>query len=167
MTTDTLHAGSAFGERAAVSPVRRLGALIIDVLASIGVLVSLFFSLVVVAAVVGTSSAFDEAYLVPAIMLGGPLLMLLLPVVLMARRGDANGQTLGKQALGLRVVREDGVPVGFGIALVREGVGKVLLGATLLWLVVDAAVALADASGRSLHDRLATTRVVPADPAAS
>ena len=38
----------------------------------------------------------------------------------MARKGEHNGQTLGKQAAGIRVVRDDGRPIRLGFAVVRE-----------------------------------------------
>ena len=146
------------------SALRRLGALLIDLLTSVASFASLFIASAFTAGVVGTSDDFDDAFLVPATLIAGLLVMLLLPVVLMARRGTANGQSLGKQALGLRVVREDGRPVGFGTALLREVAGKALLPLTILWLVVDVAFLLA---GRSLHDRLASTLVAPAHPSGS
>ena len=146
------------------SALRRLGALLIDVVTSVASFVSLFIASAFMAGLVGTSDDFDDAFLLPATLIAGLLVMLLLPVVLMCRGGAANGQSLGKQALGLRVVREDGRPVGFGTALLREVGGKVLLPLTILWLVIDVAFLL---GGRSLHDRLASTLVAPAHPAGS
>lgn len=52
--------------------------------------------------------------------------------VTMCRGGARNGQTLGKQAVGLRVIRDDGKPIGPGMVLFRELLLKVVLG----WLTV-------------------------------
>ena len=38
----------------------------------------------------------------------------------MSRKGEHNGQTLGKQAAGIRVVRDDGRPIRLGFAVLRE-----------------------------------------------
>src|SRR5207302_2337970 len=38
----------------------------------------------------------------------------------MARPGERNGQTVGKQAVGIRVVRDSDQPVSFAYGLVRE-----------------------------------------------
>src|SRR3954452_12413566 len=46
----------------------------------------------------------------------------------MRRDGAYNGQTLGKQAIGLRVVRDDGQPVRLGLVLLRELLLKFLVG---------------------------------------
>ncbi len=59
------------------------------------------------------------------------------------------GITVGKRVLGLRVLRLDGKPVGFGWALVR----------TILLLAVIPAV-ITDSDRRGLHDRAANTAVV-------
>jgi uncharacterized RDD family membrane protein YckC len=59
------------------------------------------------------------------------------------------GLTLGKRLTGIRVVRLDGRPVGFGWALVR----------TLLLLAVVPPL-IADRDLRGLHDRAANTIVV-------
>jgi uncharacterized RDD family membrane protein YckC len=60
----------------------------------------------------------------------------------------AGGFTVGMRLLGLRVLRLDGKPVGFGWALVR----------TVLLLAVIPAV-ITDSDRRGLHDRAANTVV--------
>jgi uncharacterized RDD family membrane protein YckC len=68
----------------------------------------------------------------------------------------AGGQTIGKMAMGLKVVGGDGNRVGAGRALAR----------TLAWIVSVAPLGLGllpaafDAERRTLHDRVAGTRVV-------
>ncbi len=81
------------------------------------------------------------------------------------------GQTLGKLALGLRIVRTDGAPVGFvhGVALRCWTLGLFQLPEwhflAALVLLVDGAFALG-AARTCLHDVIADTRVVTATPAA-
>lgn len=68
------------------------------------------------------------------------------------------GRSLGKLALGLRVIREDGGPIRFRHALVRG-----LLGVVEVWLTFGAAAlvsSLASKNGRRLGDVLAGTVVV-------
>jgi uncharacterized RDD family membrane protein YckC len=70
----------------------------------------------------------------------------------------SRGRSLGKMALGLRVVREDGGPIRFRHALVRG-----LLGVVEFWGTLGAAAlitSLASARGKRLGDFLAGTVVV-------
>lgn len=100
-----------------------------------------------------------------ALALGIPLTLLYAPLLLI-RRGARNGQTLGKQAMRIRVVRESGEPVTLGNALMREVVGRQLLIAFTygLYAVIDYAWPLWDRSRQALHDKVAQTRVVLAEP---
>ena len=88
--------------------------------------------------------------------------------MMMARSGNRNGQTLGRQAAGVRVVRTDGKPIGYRRALVREGLVQTLLFVVpsylFLWipLALDLLWPLWDPEGRAVHDHLAGTRVVRA-----
>ena len=72
------------------------------------------------------------------------------------------GRTLGKRALGIRVVRADGRPLGAGTVVVRQ----VLLQYLLVGLVpvvglVNYLLPLFDDPGnRAGHDRIARTRVI-------
>ena len=85
---------------------------------------------------------------------------------LMARTGSRNGQTWGKQAVGIRVVRADGAPVEIGFALARELVVKMLLfgyvAIVTLYLatILNYLWPLWDAQNRALHDRIVRSRVV-------
>lgn len=84
----------------------------------------------------------------------------------MRRQGARNGQTWGKQWLGIRVVREDGQPVTAGTAFVRDVVmqgfvfgflgGFFFSAPTLL----DGLWPLWDQRNQSLHDKVANTLVV-------
>jgi uncharacterized RDD family membrane protein YckC len=86
--------------------------------------------------------------------------------MLMAREGARNGQTLGKQALGIRVAREDGRPMSYGTAVLREWVAKTLVfqlaAAIVLGLatLLDYLWPLWDARNQALHDKLASTVVM-------
>ncbi|GAV23329.1 RDD family protein [Carboxydothermus pertinax] len=67
------------------------------------------------------------------------------------------GQTLGKMALGIRVIRQDGGPNSWGAILLRETVGKFL---STLILFIGYLMAAFDPQKRALHDRIAKTFVV-------
>jgi uncharacterized RDD family membrane protein YckC len=68
----------------------------------------------------------------------------------------ARGQTLGKMALGIRVVARDGGNPSFGTAFLREIIGKLVSGIPLclgyLWM-------LWDPEQQTWHDKMAGTHV--------
>lgn len=68
------------------------------------------------------------------------------------------GQTLGKRALGLRVIRESGRRIGFGQAVVRQ------LPVALQVIWVDALFALFTERSQRAFELLSKTRVVLASP---
>jgi uncharacterized RDD family membrane protein YckC len=78
-----------------------------------------------------------------------------------------NGRTLGRMAVGIRVVRANGLPMTFGWAMLREVAVKWLLFGVvggsvtfgLAWLI-DVLWPLWDEENRALHDFLVDTRVV-------
>jgi uncharacterized RDD family membrane protein YckC len=79
-----------------------------------------------------------------------------------------NGQTIGKMALGIRVIRTNGQPMDFAWAALRE-VGIKAFGAAVansftfgLASLLDALWPLWDEENRALHDFVASTRVVRA-----
>lgn len=94
-----------------------------------------------------------------------PLWLAYAPLLLM-RRGERNGQTLGKQAMRIRVVRENGEPVTLGNGALREIIGRQLLVAFTygLYAVVDYAWPWWDKPRQCLHDKVAQTRVVLLTP---
>ena len=83
--------------------------------------------------------------------------------ILMSR---TNGQTFGRMALGIRVIRADGGPMTFWFAMLREVIVKTLLvgvvsSATFgLASVLDALWPLWDEENRALHDLVVNTRVI-------
>lgn len=88
---------------------------------------------------------------------------------LMKRPGKRNGQTLGKQWVGIRVVRDNGEPFGLGQGLLREFVVKLLLfgwigGSFFLAIpsLLDAFWPLWEDENRALHDLIVKTHVVDA-----
>jgi len=72
-----------------------------------------------------------------------------------------NGQTLGKMALKLRVVRPDGSRISAGQAWGRA-VSRSLLSFTRILGIVDVLMVFSS-EGRTLHDRMAKTRVITLD----
>jgi uncharacterized RDD family membrane protein YckC len=84
----------------------------------------------------------------------------------MTRSGERNGQTLGKQAAGIRVVRTDGKPITVSNVLVREGLLKGVLGYGTFGIgfLVDSLWPLGDRHNRALHDYPIKTRVVDLAP---
>jgi uncharacterized RDD family membrane protein YckC len=70
------------------------------------------------------------------------------------------GATIGGMALGIRIVRRDGAPLGFGVAMVRALAGffsAIALGLGFFW-------AGWDREKQSWHDKIAGTIVVKAPP---
>jgi uncharacterized RDD family membrane protein YckC len=119
-------------------------------------------------------------------LLVGVVGWLALTVWLVQRPGSRNGQTLGKQALGIRAARASREPIGVGTALAREILAKGLLIAITSALIsgvlgfvdggsIGVLVAIAvwygpafvDDEHRTLHDRMLDTRVIDAKRRAS
>ena len=98
-----------------------------------------------------------------AFEVGLPVAVLYAPLLL-ARRGERNGQTVGKQAMGIRVIREDGRSMTFATGVVRETLGRQIpaLVTSGLYVPVDYLWPLWDARNQALHDKVARTFVVGA-----
>ncbi len=149
----------------------RVAAWFIDWLILLIPVVILFF--VVVAGAWGISG--DDDFSTGAAIGATILYMLLISVVillyaplLMMRQGARNGQTLGKQMIGIRVVRDSGESMSFGWAALREVVVKGLLvgiASSIIpfvpWLL-DNFWPLWDDENRALHDMVVATHVVRA-----
>ena len=114
---------------------------------------------VLVIGLIGRSD--DHVARIVTYAIGIPLGIAYAPL-LMIRRGERNGQTLGKQAMGIRVVRESGTPVTLGNAALREVIGRQLLIAITFYLyaVPDYLWPLRDRRNQCLHDKIASTLVV-------
>jgi uncharacterized RDD family membrane protein YckC len=80
------------------------------------------------------------------------------------------GQTLGKRAMRIRVVRASGAPMSYGVAILREIVGKTLAFGVIVVDVFVPGIAIlgladylwffGDRENRTLHDLAADTRVI-------
>lgn len=84
-------------------------------------------------------------------------------VLMLSRSGPHNGQTLGKQWLGVRVVETGGGDVTTGTALKRTLLGETLLGIVTfgIYSLLDALWCLWDGKRQTLHDKIGGTVVVP------
>lgn len=86
--------------------------------------------------------------------------------VLMKRPGPHNGQTLGKQAMSITVVRDTGEEIGLGYGFLREIVIKWLLFGVVggfffsIPTLVNYLWPLWDDENRALHDMLAKSHVI-------
>jgi uncharacterized RDD family membrane protein YckC len=137
---------------------RRVGAAIIDglVVGVVGVAVALILSQALGASEDATTAiSVFIGLLVGSFYYGN----------LMSREGPRNGQSLGKQAIGIRVVRVDGQSVTFGFALYREILVKTIvfgyLGALTLYTatLLNYLWPLWDSKNRALHDHVCKTLV--------
>jgi uncharacterized RDD family membrane protein YckC len=140
----------------------RVGASLLDWL----ILLIPVTALIVLVVVVALSS--DVGGIATGIVSGLLYLLVLLfyAPVLMGRAGEHNGQTWGKQIVGIRVVRDNAVPVDFGFGFLREFVVKGLLfGFVGGWFfsiptLLDYLWPLWDDENRCLHDMVVSTHVV-------
>jgi uncharacterized RDD family membrane protein YckC len=118
---------------------------------------------------IGLGLLFGGSEVIGAILFvaGFVVAFLYFPLTMM-REGEHNGQSFGKQILGIRVTRDDGQAVTFGWALLRQFVviyllfqvvGGFLFG--LPWLI-DVLWPLWDSTNRALHDMIVRSHVVHA-----
>ncbi|MXX92179.1 MAG: RDD family protein [Chloroflexi bacterium] len=67
------------------------------------------------------------------------------------------GQSPGKIAIGIKIVKTDGRPIGFGTTLLREVIGKIISSIIILlgyiWILFDG-------QRQGWHDKIASTYVV-------
>ena len=131
--------------------VSALAAVVIGLLAALGLTVDTS----------GGAAAFivTAAFAAVAIAIGA----LLYAPILMSR---TNGQTWGRMAVNIRVIRADGGPMTFWFAMLREVLVKSLLVGVLssftfglAWLL-DVLWPLWDEENRALHDFVVNTRVI-------
>jgi uncharacterized RDD family membrane protein YckC len=155
---------SGWGGQPLASWGSRVGATLIDWL------VLLVPVVVLTIIVVGVAAGSDTGAVVTGILglLAYLAVALAYAPVLMARDGANNGQTWGKQMLGIRVVRDNGETMSFGWAALREIAVKGLLVAiassiipVIPWLL-NYLWPLWDDQNRALHDMICSTHVVKA-----
>jgi uncharacterized RDD family membrane protein YckC len=145
-----------FGPYMLASWGSRVGAALLDGL----------FAGVAVAVLVGIVVAADAG--VAAVLIAYLLVFLLYYPLAMMRPGAPNGQSLGKQIVGIRVIRDTGEPMTFGYAVLREFVIRVLLFGVVGTItfgiapLLDVLWPLWDNENRALHDMVAGTHVVRA-----
>jgi uncharacterized RDD family membrane protein YckC len=143
---------------------RRVGAQILDSLILTIPVILIVVLVVVIAAgsdvgAVVTGIIGSLAYVVVAIFYAP---------VLMKRPGPHNGQSWGKQAVGIRVVHDTGEEVTFGYAFLREVVVKYLLFGFVggfffsIPTIVNYLWPLWDDQNRCLHDMIVKSHVVRA-----
>jgi uncharacterized RDD family membrane protein YckC len=150
----------------------RLGAWFIDLLI-IGIPATVIFVVVAAGAIGLTGDDSDPGFWA---LVGGAILSTLIfaliaiiyAPVTMARQGSHNGQTWGKQVVGIRVVRNGGEPFTFWPAALREvGVKGLLVGIAssiipfIPWFL-NYFWPLWDDENRALHDMVVSTHVVEA-----
>ena len=148
---------------------RRVGATVIDGFV-VGIPLTIIFFIVGIGVGMGDTdasageTAFDIGAILLSMLLGLVAYILYAPTVM----AKTNGQTLGKMATGIRVVRVDGQAITFGFGMFREIAIKYLLvgiiGAIPLYLgiILNYLWPLWDAEHRAGHDAIAKTRVVRA-----
>jgi uncharacterized RDD family membrane protein YckC len=145
----------------------RVGAQLID-----GLIIGIGGTLLVIAITAPFSIGFfaNDGVGIVSVVIGLLLAVLCVSIVallyapaLMAR---TNGQTLGRMATGIRVVRANGVPIDFGFAMLREVAVKTLLFGVLgaltggLAQLIDVLWPLWDEENRALHDFVVDTRTI-------
>jgi uncharacterized RDD family membrane protein YckC len=150
----------------------RAGAYLIDFLVLLVPGAILF--VLIVGGAVGLTGADDDIDVAATIgasilwLLLWALLALLYAPLLMRREGAQNGQTWGKQLLGIRAVRDSGEPWGFGSAALREVVLKNLavgIASSIVPFIpwfLNFFWPLWDDQNRALHDMAASSHVVRA-----
>lgn len=140
----------------------RAVAFLIDLAVFVGVAIVLSLGIVVAEGDTDEARRLAEQLGVTVLL---PLWLLYAPL-LMIRGEERNGQTLGKQAMRIRVVRENGAPVTLGNAILRETLGRQLIALFTygFYFVIDSAWPLWDRSRQCLHDKVAQTRVVRLEP---
>ena len=79
------------------------------------------------------------------------------------RSGDNNGQTIGMQALNIRIVRETGEPMTASTAILRETLVKgILMAICFIVTILNYLAPLWDDRNQAWHDKIVNTLVVEA-----
>ena len=102
-----------------------------------------------------------------ALLLLVGIVWVLYVVLMMIRKGERNGQTWGKQIVGVRAVRDNGEPWRFGSAALREVLLKLISALVLPSLLIPIIPGLvnflwplSDDRNRALHDLAISSHVV-------
>ncbi len=79
------------------------------------------------------------------------------------RSGENNGQTIGMQALNIRIVRETGEPMTASTAILRETLVKgILMAICFIVTILNYLAPLWDDRNQAWHDKIVNTLVVQA-----
>lgn len=120
--------------------------------------------------IIGVAAGSEAGAIVTAILgiLAYFIAVLFYAPLLMSRGGERNGQTLGKQAAGIRVARDSGQPFDLGAGFIRELAVKNLLFGFIgsfffsIPTLLDWLWPLWDDQNRCLHDMVVKTHVLKA-----
>jgi uncharacterized RDD family membrane protein YckC len=152
-----IQSGGSAGALDLASIGARIGGFIIDYMVCVLGVCVLVFPLGILVGVLGAATKSDQqAFTVIAQMLSLPF-SFLVPFLYEGLMVKARGQTLGKMALGMKVVTPEGNDVDASTAWKRAGVKA---GIAMCCLFVDDLPACFDDEKMALHDRIAETRVV-------
>ncbi len=117
---------------------------------------------ILIAFLVGSGESFDDESTSPAVVIA---VIVMIVAMIVANwlyeallTSSARGATLGKQALGLRIIRADGAQLSFGRATARYFL-KVMI-TPLVPLLIGYLMAAFTNRKRALHDVLADTLVI-------
>ena len=139
VVTDDVPEGMSALEIASVG--QRFGAFLVDFV--ISVLVG------IVGMVIGSAMGGDGSVVNLVLSIGYWIVVL----IMVATRG----QSPGKIAIGIKIVKTDGSSIGFGTTLIREVIGKIISSIILLlgyiWILFDG-------KRQGWHDKIASTYVV-------
>jgi uncharacterized RDD family membrane protein YckC len=140
----------------------RFLALVIDQVIQIAILIAIFFGIALALTRVGPSSGSDAPIGKLSESIAIAFLVVIIFTVLFGYfivfEAAWNGQTPGKKALGLRVVRDGGYPIDFGASLIRNliRVGEWLIG----YYLIAAISAIVSPENKRIGDLAAGTIVV-------
>jgi uncharacterized RDD family membrane protein YckC len=140
---------------------QRVSALLIDVSA---VLTAVTTVAIPVSALAGFRASHHSDAAATSLFIGVVVAVLVVGLAYAVVLEGRSGQTFGKRALGIMVVAEDGSPCGYGRAVSRELLGRVLIEG-LAWLLVlpgmlASLAALWNPDCQTWHDTIGQTIVI-------
>src|SRR5262245_27073920 len=139
----------------------RLGAAILDGIIFAGLVYVPLFAGTIIGSIVGRASGGENA--AAALGVGGLLTLVgfIIWCWLTIRFVKANGQSIAKRILGIKVVRSDGSPASLGRVFWLRNIVNALISIIPLYGPVDALFIFGE-SRQCLHDKIADTVVVVA-----
>lgn len=137
----------------------RVGAAILDGLIAIGMMLAPFFLGIMIADGLGRTG--DAAAVSRLVGFGLAQIDFAVWCWLTISQVKRSGQTLGKKAVGIRVVRTDGTPASLGRIFWLRNVINALIGIIPFYVLADHVFIFGE-SRQCLHDKIADTIVVVA-----